>query len=148
MPKKCVVQRSTIPNAGDGLFLCESAKEGERVARYSGVVLNREEIEYSKSKYILMISKDVFLDAEHPSNWEGRSMNCGIGHRANVRFGASRIHNTCRGCKRAWISVFALRNIFADEDNPKELLVDYGEKYLIGGRVVRRVPTSHLYCMT
>ena len=35
-----IVKRSTIPNAGLGLFMEEEAKRGERVARYSGDVLD------------------------------------------------------------------------------------------------------------
>ena len=35
-PKRTTVGVSTIPNAGFGLFLLESVKEGERIAVYSG----------------------------------------------------------------------------------------------------------------
>ena len=58
--KKFSVRKSNIPGAGRGLFLEESAKDGERIGRYSGTVLNKKEAEASDSERIVRVSEDVF----------------------------------------------------------------------------------------
>ena len=76
-PKKLKVNKSKIPNAGLGLFLLEDVKAGECVARYSGEVIDQSENETRTGNYRIMISKNVYLDAELPHHFEGRYINDG-----------------------------------------------------------------------
>ena len=50
----------------------EKTKHGERIARYSGKLLSREEAEASSSQYIVQVTKDKFLDGAGEDEWKGR----------------------------------------------------------------------------
>ena len=63
-PKRVRAAPSQIPGAGMGLYLLESVKAGERIARYSGKVLTlAEHASSAHSQYRLQIHKNLFLDA-------------------------------------------------------------------------------------
>lgn len=53
----------------------EKTKHGERIARYSGKLLSREEAEASSSQYIVQVTKDKFLDGAGEDEWKGRFSN-------------------------------------------------------------------------
>jgi len=133
-PKKTLVGVSNIPTAGLGLFLLESVKKGERIAIYSGEVLNKEQIMNSDSKYLLKISSNVFLDAQDVYHCHGRYINCGRNSRLtiNARFSASRKYNYDSASNTNWVSIFATSDIKASETEAVEILVDYGEDYWKG----------------
>ena len=124
---------SNIKDAGLGLFLCESVKAGDRVAVYSGDVLNLVERWMSSSKYILKISNNVYLDSSDSRHCTGRYINCSrrSGLVPNVRFTAATVCNYDSTTELHWISVFADRDIEASPSNPVELLVDYGKEYWV-----------------
>ena len=54
--RKVVVKTSTIPGAGNGLFLLEPVKRGERLTCYSGKRITASQARDSKSPYIVQIS--------------------------------------------------------------------------------------------
>lgn len=130
-PKKTLVTTSSIPDAGLGLFLCESVKEGDRVAVYTGTELNLIERVLSSSEYVLKISNNVYLDSKDSRHCTGRYINCSrrSGLVPNVRFAAGTTYNYDPTTKLKWISIFADRDIKASSSNPVELLIDYGEEY-------------------
>lgn len=126
-----MVHASNIPGAGLGLFLLEPVKKGERIAVYSGEVLNRTQIVNNDSKYLLRISKNVFLDARDRQHCDGRYINCGRNTRMNInaRFSASRTYNYDSASNTNWVSIFSTRDIEASETAAVEILVDYGDEY-------------------
>lgn len=121
------VDNSLIPNAGLGLFLLESAKAGECIARYSGEALTKEECARRGGHYRLKIHSNLFLDAEDKSHFEGRYINDGArtGIRPNARFAANYVTNKCTTTGFQWVRIFATRPIAAGE----EIYLDYGESF-------------------
>jgi len=131
MPKKLVIRESNIPGAGDGLFLLVPARKNEHVARFSGRVLNKKQMLESKSRYILKISDDVYLDAEGPNSWEGGKINCARKAcvTANVKFPANRKVLFCECCGRGYVYISARFRLNASVENPLELVADYSKDY-------------------
>ena len=127
------VRQSTIPNAGLGLFLMENAKEGDRVAIFSGDVLTAQQSSKSSSAYRLQINKNTILDARNKNHAVGRYMNDGprANRPANVRYSAARCPSTCKQTGRKYVSVFAKHNIKVGI-NGTELLLCYGRSYKWG----------------
>ena len=126
-PKEVIVKKSSIANAGDGLFLLEPAKKGESVALYSGAVIDDVDAEKSKSRYLLQVRTNVVLDATDPRHKEGRMINCArkSGKEANCRFQSDQKYHLCPASGIAYVHVYAMRDIDAEE----ELLVDYQDYY-------------------
>ena len=126
-PIQTEVRLSTILGAGRGLFSMQHVQPGEVVARYSGDVLTKQQCETSKSAYLLEINSNCFLDAQDPSNFEGRFINDGphSGRVQNCEFAAAYTTNPLDGSTRRWIKVYATREILPGE----ELLASYGPGY-------------------
>lgn len=65
------VQKSTIPNAGNGLFAGKDFKAGQVIIPYEGerLTLKQKVARYPKddAKYLLQLGKDVFVDAADPA---------------------------------------------------------------------------------
>ena len=127
-PVKTIIQESTIAGAGQGLFLVEPAKDKQMVGRYSGKVLTAAQAKRSKSKYILRINKNLFIDAEQEGHLEGRKLNCArkAGRKANVRFRSTLTANYCPVTGIAWIPFYAVGDIVPEVGSPIEMIVDYG----------------------
>ena len=103
----------------------------ERVARYSGRLLTKEQMLKSKSRYILQITKDLYLDAESPKSMEGRTINCArrAGKTPNVRFPANRKVHTCSHCGLSYVYIFARFKLNPSDASPLELIADYEKQY-------------------
>ena len=80
-----------------GLGMCEQARPGERVAIYTGEPISAKEAATSDSAYLLMVNKNLILDAQDPSHDKGRYINCGrmAGKPINATFGAARHASIC-----------------------------------------------------
>ena len=130
-PKKTLVQQSTVPEAGLGLFLLESSKDNEMVARYSGTVLSAKQAAQSKSEYKLQVNKDLCIDAKQKGHLEARYIKDArkAGKEPNVRFGASLKARYCKKTGVAWVPVFAIGDIVA----PVEMWADYGSEFWEAG---------------
>ena len=144
--KKFVIKESTIPGAGNGLFLLEGAKHGEPIARYSGKLLSKAQAEASSSDYIIQVTKSKFLCAEADDEWEGRASNCArkAGRTCNARFAANGQILVCKASGKHYIKVFAVGDIKPTE----EVLPDYGPVYWkcndsAGGYEQLRTPPSN-----
>ena len=121
------VRPSSIEGAGDGLWMLEDAAPGDRVALYTGDILTAAEAEESDSAYMVMVNKNLILDARDPAHGKGRFINCGrmAGKPVNAAFGAARRTATCPNTGRPYISIRATKRIPAGT----EVLVDYGPAY-------------------
>lgn len=110
-----------------GLWLLEDAKAGERVALYTGDLLNAQEAAASTSAYLLMVNKNVVLDARDPTHEKGRSVNDGkvAGRKVNAAFGAAQRPAYCKETGRPYVSIRATCDIKAGT----EILVSYGAAY-------------------
>ena len=93
--------------------------------------MNKTQIVNNDSKYLLRISKNVFLDARDRQHCDGRYINCGRNTRMNInaRFSASRTYNYDSASNTNWVSIFSTRDIEASETAAVEILVDYGDEY-------------------
>jgi len=118
------VQKSTIPGAGNGLFMREKAVQGDRIAIYAGKVLTAIEASKSSSQYIVQIAKDKFLDASEVLGRNGRYINhSGPGSKSNAKISASRRLFTDPKTGQPYVSIFATRTIKPGE----EVLMHYGK---------------------
>lgn len=127
-PKRVRAAPSQIPGAGMGLYLLESVKAGERIARYSGKVLTlAEHASSAHSQYRLQIHKNLFLDAQDACHFEGRYINDARNSRfkTNARFAANYTTNTCPKTGFKWVSIFATKPIQAGE----EIFLNYGRDF-------------------
>ena len=75
-----------------GLFLVEDADKGDRVAKYSGDVLDAQQAKASKSQYLFEVNKNYFLDGKNKRHKKGRYINEGsrAGKVNNVTFSKAR----------------------------------------------------------
>jgi len=129
--KKVIVKKSTIPDAGNGLFLLESTRKNERITFYSGKHLVASQARNSDSQYIVQISKNIFLDAKGPGHCAGKFINCGRKAKRNInaRLSGSSTFTVCKKTHMKWISVFATCHINASVSHPVEIFIDYGPDY-------------------
>lgn len=125
--KRCVIKKSTIEGAGLGLFVMEPVKIGERVAIYSGKELDSVHAFFSKSKYLVQISKNVFLDAQDDTFGLGKFINCGnrAKKEVNARLGSKTTYNVDAATGIKWISVICTKEIKKGD----EVFIDYGDTY-------------------
>ena len=125
--KRFVIRESTIPAAGQGLFLIESAANDEAIARYSGTLMSKEAAKASGSKYTVKISADQYLVADPSKDWEGCKANCArkAQRPCNARFAANGRCNVCAKTGKHWIKIFAVGDISPED----EVLPDYGDEY-------------------
>ena len=91
---------STIPGAGEGLFLLEPAEKGNRVARYAGEVISHEEAEKRRAQgnvYIVQVNKSVCIDGSKEKEWKGKKVNYGGPRQEenNARISRARTYNVC-----------------------------------------------------
>ena len=129
--KKVLIKESTIPDAGNGLFLLEFTRRNERITFYSGKHLVASQARNSDSQYIVQISKNNFLDAKGPDHCAGKFINCGrkAKRKINARLSGSSRFTVCKKTHMKWISVFATCDINASVSHPVEIFMDYGPDY-------------------
>ena len=130
-PKNVVVKASTVPGAGEGLFLLQSAKKGDRVALYSGDLHLHGAHANSSSVYLLQVNKTAVLDAADDRHAAGRKINCALkaGKQPNVHFQANLRYQVCPKSGVAYQWVFAKQDIDVPDGGEVELFADYGGDY-------------------
>lgn len=124
------VKKSTLPNAGLGLFALHDLKKGSHVAFYHGREIDDKEIHEIKEEercYILQISRTVFVNAKEMNSCFGRFANTLTRQNKvdfptlsiNAKFMCNNKNNTAR--------IVATKNI------PKgsEIFLSYGPRYWI-----------------
>lgn len=117
------VKKSNIPNANMGLFVAKNKiKPRSRVVEYTGTTSS----EPIQGDYVLEVSSNHFIDAQHPKNTARFANKCTI---ANKRSGYCRGNNAKftadRRTNKAYLS--ALKGIQPNE----EVYVDYGRDFVI-----------------
>jgi len=131
-PKRVCIKQSQIAGAGLGLYILEDARAGDFVARYSGEPLSKAENDKRRGHYRLQVHRNLYLDAEDPTHFEGRYINDSKGSvfRTNVRFAANYRTDICSEAGHRWVRIYATRKIRAGE----ELFLDYGKPVRTSGR--------------
>jgi hypothetical protein len=108
------VKKSSIPNAGLGLFATKEFKRGELIVPYTGVLVATKKVDDS-DKYLLQLTSKTSITAQDPAvSGVGRFCNTG-GKRNNARFSV-----TARSA-----SIKATKKILAGA----EILVPYGRAF-------------------
>lgn len=125
MSKDLVVKKSSLPDAGKGLFTKSDIKKGERFIEYLGEVVTEAELDRRAEKdifgYAFYISKKKCIDAFYTPNELARYANDARG--LNKIKGVK--NNACYVVYKnsGWIK--AEKNIKAGE----EIFVSYGAEY-------------------
>ena len=118
------VKVSTIPNAGDGLFVASgySFKNGDTIDIYDGVLLQTQSDPSQDSRYIFQTKHGFYIDAKSTKSCMARWINSDV-KRLNVQF----VHAELKTDKTVAqpIVIEAMRDIAAGE----ELFVDYGSDH-------------------
>ena len=112
------IKKSSIPEAGNGLFAKVAIAKGEHIGYYEGKVLNDEEVDldaYCQSLYLLWICKDHWIFGE--GEYGNYTQFINHSNRPNVELVTSTRWKTAR--------FRTLRPIQANE----ELFFDYGDYY-------------------
>ena len=121
------VKRSSIPGAGNGLWMCEKAKKGDRIARYYGELIGPEEAMLRKragAQYILRVNANQYLDGETFKNQQGCYANDGgPGTGRNHVKLAQGTPNRCPITGVHWVSITTKRTIGDGE----KVFVSYGK---------------------
>jgi len=117
------VKRSSLPDAGKGLFTTKAIKKGTRIIEYKGRVTTWSEVDHSKGSngYILYVKRHHVIDARPYKKAKGRFANDarGIKKIKGLVNNADYVEDGLR------VYIEAKKNIPAGA----EILVDYGKEY-------------------
>lgn len=123
LEKELIVQPSTIPNAGMGLFTKVPIAKGARILEYKGRVSTWEQADHQEGLncYIYYVSDDHVIDASKSKK--------SLGRYANDAKGLKKIKGINNNC----IYVEEGNKVYIDAakkiDAGAELLVPYGKEY-------------------
>lgn len=123
LEKQLFVKKSTIPNAGKGLFTKKAIPKGTRIVEYKGKISSWKDVkdEDGKNAYIFYVNRNHVINA--------LPVKSALARYANDARGLVRIKGVTNNCdyitdgKRAYIE--SKREIPAGS----EILVDYGGDY-------------------
>ena len=73
--RKVAVKRSTIPNAGLGLYAERDYKKGETITKYSGKQVSSDNHKYDDSEFKFQFSKDTSIVSNSTQDEVGRYAN-------------------------------------------------------------------------
>ena len=117
------VKRSSLPDAGKGLFTTKPIKKGTRIVEYKGRVTSWSEVDHDKGAngYILYVKRNHVIDARPFKKAKGRF--------ANDARGLKKIKGLVNNSD--YIEEGMRVYIEAKKDIPAgaEILVDYGKDY-------------------
>lgn len=123
LEKQLYVKKSTIPNAGKGLFTKNFIAKGTRIIEYKGKTSTWKEVkdEDGKNAYIFFVNRNHVINAQH--------VMTSLARYANDARGLTRIKGVVNNCDYETEGVKAY--IVAKKDIPakSELFVDYGSDY-------------------
>lgn len=117
------VRKSTLPNAGKGLFTTAFIKKGNRIVEYKGRIRKWKDVKHEDgyNGYLMYLSSQTVIDAKPAINSKGRYANDAQGM---VRVKGLRNNSTYVQVGRKCF-IEATRNIYPGE----EILVHYGNAF-------------------
>ena len=121
------LRKSTIRNAGKGLFVHKAIKKGAKIAKYTGILKTPAQYNSQPSGYGLFISKNRVMD--------GASTQAAIGRYANSCRPENKRRGECKGNNAKFainnrttpptVWLRATKNIAAHS----EIFIAYGKRY-------------------
>lgn len=124
---KLAIAKSTIPNAGNGLYTMKDRQKGEKIADYLGKTLTKDQLEKkypgdTLAPYAVKAGKNKFIDAEKTPSGMGRYANHARGQRQNAELVSTRDKK---------VKLVAKKKIVVpnQKKGKKEILVNYGSEY-------------------
>jgi SET domain-containing protein len=123
LEKHLVVQLSTLPFAGKGLFTKVFITKGTLIVEYKGKITTWKKINSNKNfnGYVYYINRNHVIDAKSSKKWLGRYANDAKG----LNKLKSKQNNCCYTNIDNRVFIKAIKNIRAGE----ELFVSYGKEY-------------------
>lgn len=123
--KYLYLDKSTLPNAGKGLFTKVNIRKGEKIVEYKGKIITWKQheklAEQDKGGYAFYVSKNYVIDAFDTPQYLARFANDarGLSRLEGVR------NNAVYEEKKKIVHIVATRNIPAGS----EIFVSYGDEY-------------------
>jgi SET domain-containing protein len=123
LSRQLYIRKSSIPNAGKGLFTRKKIEKGARIVEYKGKKTTWKEVDHRNwtNAYIFYIDRNRVVDAATYKKALGRYANdaMGAGRKKGLRNNAEYVAEGDR------VFIDATRDIPAGA----EILVDYGKEY-------------------
>jgi SET domain-containing protein len=121
--KYLFVKKSTLPNAGKGLFTKVFIPKGVKVVEYKGKITTWKEVEDvdGKNVYIFYVNRNHVIDA-----WKTPRH---LARYANDARGLSRVKGVTNNCQYVTEGKRAFIESIKDIPAGSEILVDYGPDY-------------------
>jgi SET domain-containing protein len=121
LDKHLVVAKSTLPNAGNGLFTKKFIPKGARITAYRGKVTTWKEADYEDNGYIYYVKRYHVIDARKHKKVLARYSNDARGLK-RVKGITNNSHYVEDGLN---VFIEAKKNILPGQ----EILVPYGKEY-------------------
>ena len=123
LEKYLFVKRSTLPNAGKGLFTKKFIPKGTRIVEYKGRIGTWREASSNghSSRYVLYVKRDHVIDAEPYKKAIGRFANDAVG------FMRRKGLNNNAYYEQDGLQIFITAK--KDIEPGSEILVGYGKEY-------------------
>jgi SET domain-containing protein len=123
LEKHLIVKRSSLSNAGKGLFTSKDIRKGTRIIEYKGRIRTWKEIrsESAFNGYVFYINRNHVIDAKNTTGAKARYANDAKG--VSAKTGARNNSKYEQDGLRVYIT--ATKNIPAGS----EILVSYGKEY-------------------
>jgi uncharacterized protein len=123
LEKDLVVKRSTIPNAGKGLFAKVFIPKGSRIVEYKGRVSTWKDVDHKDGKngYIYYVTRNYVIDAS--------TYKKALARYANDAKGLHRVRGINNNCIYNFFNGKVYIEAVKDIPPDTEILVDYGKEY-------------------
>jgi SET domain-containing protein len=123
LEKQLVVKKSTIPNAGMGLFTKKFIPKGTHIVEYKGRISTWKEVkdEDGKNAYIFYVNRNHVID--------GKPYKKAFARYANDARGLVKIKGVTNNCDYVTQGTTAIIESKKDIPAGAEIFVDYGKDY-------------------
>ena len=123
LEKQLVVKRSTLPNAGKGLFTKKFIPKGTRIVEYKGKITTWGEVDHKKGSngYIYYIKRNHVIDAGNTKS--------ALARYANDARGIARVKGLTNNAEYTEDGLRAYITAIKDIPAGAEIFVGYGKEY-------------------
>lgn len=123
LEKQLVVKKSTLPNAGKGLFTKKFIPKGTRIVEYKGKITTWGEVDHNKGSngYIYYIKRNHVIDAGNHKS--------ALARYANDARGLERVKGLTNNAEYTEDGLHAFIEAKKDIPAGAEILVGYGKEY-------------------